>query len=101
MIQVVKDHIQIDSALHASILRNEKYVYASILEDNSKLVITPLSNTWFHQLHNAQSILIKDKSVNQKSLNIRPLLIDHDLELTDGELKYEVIERTHLLKIEI
>jgi len=101
MIELKNDHIQIDANLHASVLMNEKYVYASIVDDNTKLVITPLSNTWFYQLHDAHSIMIKDNSSATKTLNIRPLLIDNDLELSDGEMTFEVIERTKLLKIQI
>ena len=46
--------------------------------------------------------LLKDRNLKgDKTLAIREILIDNDLEIYDRELDYEVIEKTNLLKIKV
>jgi hypothetical protein len=46
--------------------------------------------------------LLKDRNLKgDKTLSIREILIDNDLDISDRDLEYELIEKTSLIKIKV
>ena len=51
---------------------------------------------------NCSIISVKSRNLKgDKTLAIREILIDNDLDMTDRDLDYEIIEKTNLIKVSI
>ena len=57
---------------------------------------------WFVKVHEPTQFLLKSRNLKgDRTLAIREILIDNDLDTTDRILQYEIVERTNLIKITI
>lgn len=103
MISLKSSHIYIDNELVKKIFGNIHYAYAVYNREQKRLLITPVSSQWFVKMNEKPAqFLLKDRNLKgDKTLAIREILIDNDLEIYDRELDYEVIEKTNLLKIKV
>ena len=53
-------------------------------------------------MHEPTQFLLKSRNLKgDRTLAIREILIDNDLDTTDRTLTYELVEKTNLLKINI
>ena len=66
-------------------------------------MVTPVSSQWFLKLYEKPTqFLLKSRNLKgDKTLAIREILIDNDLDMTDKDLKFEIIEKTKLIKIDL
>ncbi len=93
-------HIQLDSTLVESVFGAVHYAYVAYVTEQEKLLITPVSSQWFVKMHEPNQFLLKSRNLKgDKTLAIREILIDNDLDASDRELKYEVVEKTNLIKV--
>lgn len=96
-------HIHLNNSLVENIFKNIHYAFVVYEKEQKQLLITPVSSQWFTKIHQqpAQFLL---KSINIKgdqSLAIREILIDHNLDMTNRKLDYEIIKKTNLIKIKM
>ncbi|WP_369049093.1 hypothetical protein [Tenacibaculum sp. UWU-22] len=102
MIALQASHIYIDNTIADIIFKNIHYAYVTYLKEQKKILITPVSSQWFVKLYKPTQFLLKTKNIKgDKTLAIREILIDNDLDGTDRILEYEIIEKTRLIKISI
>jgi hypothetical protein len=96
-------HIYIDSELVKIIFGDIHYAYIEYLKDRKTLMVTPVSSQWFLKLYEKPTqFLLKSRNLKgDKTLAIREILIDNDLDMTDKDLKFEIIEKTKLIKIDL
>ena len=100
MIWLKSAHVYLDSQLVNSIFEDVDYAYVSYIASQQKLLITPVTSLWFPKMYAATQFLLKTRNLKgDKTLAIREILIDHDLDLSDRNLEYEVITKTKLVKI--
>lgn len=67
--------------------------------DRQTLLVAGKSKAFFEKLHKTSWLLLKDRNLlGDKSVNIRELLIDNDLDDTDRDLPYE-LKSTGILSI--
>lgn len=67
--------------------------------ERQTLLVAGKSKAFFEKLHNTRWLLLKDRNLlGDKSVNIRELLIDNDLDDADRDVAYE-LKTTGILSI--
>ncbi len=95
-------HIYLDHELIESIFGTIHYAYVTYVEKQGAILITPVSSQWFVKIYKPTQFLLKSRNMKgDKTLAIREILIDNDLDKTDRDLEYEIIEKTNLIKVSI
>ncbi|WP_286812359.1 MULTISPECIES: hypothetical protein [unclassified Maribacter] len=81
---------------------NIHYAYVTYVVAQGKMLITPVSSQWFVKMHEPTQFLLKSRNLKgDRTLAIREILIDNDLDTSDRVLHYEVVEKTNLIKIDM
>ncbi len=94
------EHIYLQSDLVDSIFENIQYAYVTYLKEQQQLLITPVSSQWFAKMHKPTQFLLKSRNLKgDKTIAIREILIDNDLDISDRKLTFEIIKKTNLIKI--
>jgi hypothetical protein len=95
-------HIYLNVNLVEKIFKSVHYAYIAYLPKQKKMLITPVSSLWFVKIHKPTQFLLKSRNLQgDKTLAIREILIDHNLDTTDRIMQYETIEKTNLIVIAI
>ncbi|MEM6515938.1 MAG: hypothetical protein AAF688_07120 [Bacteroidota bacterium] len=99
-VALTSSHIFLDSSLVELIFQNIHYAYVTYLKSQNKLLITPVSSQWFVKLYEPTQFLLKARNLKgDRTLAIREILIDNDLDMADRPLDFEIIEKTNLIKV--
>ena len=103
MVSLKSSHIYLDNELVADVFGNIHYAYAAYNVTQKQLLITPVSSQWFVKMYESPAqFLLKDRNLKgDKTLAIREILIDNDLDTADRNLEFELVEKTSLLKIKV
>lgn len=84
-------HIIIPSEIVEKALENEVQINWVFYPDRNTLLIAGKSKLFFEKLHKTDWQALKDKNLNgDKSLFIRAILIDNDLDDTDRDLDFTI-----------
>ncbi len=101
-ISLKSSHIYLENELVEAIFENIHYAYIKYLKDQNRLLITPVSSQWFVKMYEPTQFLLKSRNLKgDKTLAIREILIDNDLDTNDRYLDFEIIEKTKLIKIKL
>ncbi|MBQ4914652.1 hypothetical protein SAMN05421766_11320 [Zobellia uliginosa] len=101
-ISLKTSHIYLDHELIAPIFGESLYAYVTYVEEQGHILITPVTSQWFVKMYKPTQFLLKSRNLKgDKTLAVRELLIDNDLDMSDRELDYEIIEKTQLIKVAI
>ena len=95
-------HIYLDNGLIEPIFKEIHYAYVTYVEEQGNILITPVSSQWFVKMYKPTQFLLKSRNLKgDKTLAIREILIDNDLDTADRDLEYEIIKKTNLIKVNI
>ena len=95
-------HIYLEHDLVETIFQNIHYAYVTYVKQQQRLLITPVSSQWFVKMYKPTQFLLKSRNLKgDKTLAIREILIDNDLETTDRELDFEIVKKTNLIKVNL
>jgi len=101
-ISLKTSHIYLDNELIEPIFGEIHYAYVTYVAEQRKILITPVSSQWFVKMYKPTQFLLKSRNLKgDKTLAIREILLDNDLNTADRDLKYEIIEKTSLIKVSI
>ena len=93
-------HVYLNAALVERIFQSIHYAYVTYVAEQKQLLITPVSSQWFVKMHKPTQFLLKSRNLKgDRTLAIREILIDNDIDTTDRILEYEIVEKTNLIKI--
>jgi hypothetical protein len=93
-------HVYLNASLVERIFKSIHYAYVTYVAEQNKMLITPVSSQWFVKMHKPTQFLLKSRNLKgDRTLAIREILIDNDLDTSDRELEYEIVEKTNLIKI--
>lgn len=93
-------HIYLSHELIGPIFGEVDFAYVTYVAEQAKILITPVTSQWFVKMYEPTQFLLKSRNLKgDKTLAIREILIDNDLDTTDRDLTYEVIEKTNLIKV--
>ena len=100
-VELRASHLVIDSELANDLFGNTFTAFVAYKEQSKTLLISPNSNGWFVKLHGAFESILKEKDIQgTRTIGIRQILIDHELDDTDRSLAFELNEKQNFLKIE-
>ena len=95
-------HVYLDSELVERIFDKIHYAYVAYSKEQHQILITPVSSQWFIKMFEPTQFLLKARNLKgDRTLAIREIFIDNDLDTTDRVLEYEVIKKTNLIKIKL
>lgn len=101
-IALKSSHIYLEGRLVESIFGEVNFAYVTYVEEQGKILITPVTSQWFVKMYKPTQFLLKSRNLKgDKTLAIREILIDNDLDVSDRELAFEVIKKTNLIKVSI
>lgn len=101
MLQLKAGHLLFDSSLINEVFEGEEQVNMVYYPDRNSLLVAGRSKTFFEKLHKTSWTALKLKNPNgDKSLFIRDLIIDHDLDSTDRPISYDV-KKTGIIEINL
>jgi|TARA_R110002051_G_scaffold81802_1_gene146071 hypothetical protein len=93
-------HVYLSAELVERLFQNIHYAYVTYVVEQKKMLITPVSSQWFVKMHKPTQFLLKSRNLKgDRTLAIREILIDNDLDTADRILQYEIVEKTNLIKI--
>ncbi|MEM1318878.1 MAG: hypothetical protein AAGG75_01410 [Bacteroidota bacterium] len=95
-------HLLIGHQLVQQALGAADNVYMVYYPDRGSLLIAPVSDELFKNLHKASQHMLKSRNLNgDKSIAIHEILIDHQLDRTDRDLEYELEKGLGILKVNL
>ncbi len=101
-ISLKSSHIYLENDLVSIIFENINYAYVKYLKDQQRLLITPVSSQWFVKIYEPTQFLLKSRNLKgDRTLAIREILIDNELDTSDRYLEFEIIDKTKLIKIKL
>lgn len=99
-IRLKSSHIYLDHELIEPIFGNIHYAYVTYVKEQGKILITPVSSQWFVKMFEPTQFLLKSRNLKgDKTLAVREILIDNDLDANDRDLEFELVEKTKLIKV--
>ncbi|MGB1449109.1 MAG: hypothetical protein ACPG8F_04630 [Flavobacteriaceae bacterium] len=103
MISLKSSHLYIDCTVANLVFGPIHFAYAIYRKEFSQILITPVSSQWFIKMYDSPTqFLLKNRNLRgDKTIAIREILIDNELDMSDRNLEYEIIEKTSLIKINI
>jgi hypothetical protein len=94
-------HIIIPTDIVKTVLENEAQINWVFYADRNTLLLAAKSKLFFEKLHKTDWQTLKDKNIQgDKSLFIRAILIDNDLDDSDRDLVFE-IKNTGIISINL
>jgi hypothetical protein len=101
MLQLKSGHLLFESQLVTELFGEEEQVNMVYYPDRNALLLACRSKTFFEKLHKTTWTALKLKNPKgDKTIFIRDVLIDHDLDDIDRELEYEV-KNTGIIEIKL
>ncbi len=95
-------HIYLDNELVETVFQSIHYAYVAYLKDKKRLLITPVSSQWFVKVYAPTQFLLKSRNLKgDRTLAIREILIDNDVDTSDRNLEFEIIAKTNLIKVSL
>lgn len=101
-VQLKSAHLLIDREVVELIFGKDQNVYMAYYESRRTLMIAPISDDLFKQLHKATQHMLKDKNAKgDKTIALHDLLIDHEINSTDRALTYECQPELKILSVNL
>ncbi|GAB5523741.1 MAG: hypothetical protein Roseis2KO_16130 [Roseivirga sp.] len=101
-IKLQSSHVIISADLAQKIFADAYTAYVSYKNDLGVILVSANTNTWFRKLHETKEYMLKNKDLEgTKSIAIREILIDHDIDTADRPLHHELNEDKHYFKINL
>lgn len=96
-------HLYFENALVNQVFQNIEHAYIAYLQKQNRLLLTPVSSQWFVKMYESpQQLRLKSRNLKgDKTLAVRGILVDNDIDDSDRYLEFEWVEKTNLLKINL
>ncbi|ADB39874.1 hypothetical protein [Spirosoma linguale] len=99
MINLKNSYLLIAASVAKEAFGDDPQVSVVYYPDRQTLLVAGKSKAFFEKMHKTSWLLLKDRNLlGDKSLNIRELLIDNDLDDTDRDLTYD-LKTTGILSV--
>lgn len=99
-IQLKASHLIIPPDLANQVLAGYTSAYVAYQSEAQTVLLSSRENTWFPKMHESMELMLKSRDMTgTKSISIREILIDHELDAFDKMLSYTVNEERKFIKI--
>lgn len=93
-------HLCISKELSKKVFGTNLGVFLSLKVDQKYLLLASIDHTFFKKMHESSQHMLKIRNAaGDCSVALHEFLIDHEFGLEDGPLKYEVLEKSKILKV--
>jgi hypothetical protein len=94
------DHIWIEKAVAREVFGDNLNVYVVYYPEQRALMLAPVSDDVFKQLHKASQQMLKNRNLEgDKTIAVHDILIDNQVDRTDRALTYELQPGLGILKV--
>lgn len=101
-VQLKASHLLIDREIVDQIFGSDQNVYVVYYASRRTLMIAPVSDDLFKQLHKASQHMLKDKNAKgDKTIALHELLIDNEINDEDRTLPYECQPELRTLSVKL
>jgi hypothetical protein len=101
-IRLKSSHLLIDDEIAGKAFGDCQNVYTVYYPDRNTLMIAPVTDELFKNLHKASQQMLKDRNLKgDKSIALHELLIDNQINETDRDLAYEFQEALGILNVKL
>ncbi len=101
-ISLKSSHIYLSGEVANPIFGRSIFAYTAYVKEQERLLITPVSSSWFVKMYEPNQLMLKERNLKgDRTMAIHEIMIDHELDTTDRELEFEIIERTNLIKVKM
>ncbi|MDW3652690.1 MAG: hypothetical protein R8P61_36770 [Bacteroidia bacterium] len=95
-------HLCIDQELSKKVFGTNLSVYLSLKIEHKFILLASVDHVFFKKMHESSQHMLKIRNAKGgSSVALHEILIDHDFDLADGALKYEVLEKAKILKVQL
>ena len=95
-------HLCLDAELAAQLFDNSPYAFLAYKEEEQQLLLSPVTNSWFPKLHQAQQYFLKVKNqAGDVATALHALILDHDLDESDRDLDFSLNQKSQFIKINL
>ena len=102
VVELKSSHLILPPELATQVLPESHSVYVAYKEQMNTILVSPKENAWFPKLHQSQELMLKSKDLKgTKSIPIREILIDHDIDDLDKKLTCTVNSDQNFIKINV
>lgn len=97
-----KQHLWLSGEIAAQVFQKERQIYIVYYDTPGTLLLAPMSDTVFKQLHKCALVLLKDRNLKgDKALSLQEIIIDNDLDDTDRSLSYKNESGLNILQVNL
>lgn len=101
-VQLRRKHLWIAAAVANQVFGEERQAYVVYYPARHSLLLAPMSDTAFKQLHDAALVMLKVRNAaGDRSLSLQEVVIDNDLDDTDRPLEFVQRPGLRLLNVSI
>jgi hypothetical protein len=91
MVHLKNGHLYLDAAIVAEAFGDDPQVSVVYYPDRQTLLVAGKSKAFFEKLHQTNWVVLKDRNLRgDKTVYLREILIDHDIDDADRDLPYEL-----------
>ena len=99
-VRLKTNHLYIESALAKDAFGDAPQVYIVYYPNKHSLLLAPMHDEFFPKLHKANLQMLKTRNLQgDKTIYMREMMIDNDIDETDRDLEYNYIPGGQLLSI--
>ncbi len=99
-VRLNREHLWLSATVAENAFAGERQVYIVYYPNRKSLLLAPMSDTAFKQLHECALVMLKDRNLaGDKSLSLQEIIIDHDLEGSDRPLAFKGAPGLRMLQV--
>ncbi len=88
-VRLRREHLWLSAAVAENAFGGERQIYVVYYPNRRSLLLAPMSDTAFKQLHESALVMLKDRNAaGDKSLSLQEIVIDHELDPSDRPLAF-------------
>jgi hypothetical protein len=100
MVELINHYLHIDESIFSNCLNSADNVLYVYYPNESKLLITPVSNDFFKNIHKCSSTFLKQKNAKGvRVFQIANILLDNEMSLDDRPLVFEADNLSSILTV--
>lgn len=97
-----RQHLWLSAEVAEGLFQNERQIYIVYYDNLGMLLLAPMSDTLFKQVHKCALVMLKDRNLKgDKTLSLQEIIIDHDLDDTDRSLSFTNEPGLNILQVKL
>ena len=99
-VRLHRQHLWLSASIAENAFANERQVYVVYYPKRKSLLLAPMADNAFKQLHECALVMLKDRNLaGDKSLSLQEIIIDNDLDATDRPLAFTGAPGLQMLQV--